>query len=358
MRKNKKQIANKVHILDFDLHEWNAYITALGYKPFRASQIFSWLHKQLVSSAQEMKNIPTEIKNDLEENFLWSQNFPQQSFASASDDTARYVIQTDEKKPERKIEAVLLPYENRISACVSTQQGCSFDCSFCASGKISFGGNLTSGEILAQVYLLSRWHSNRDVKNNITNVVFMGMGEPLINYEQSLKAAYMLNSSQGLEIGKRKITFSTVGYFPGIKRFVEEQQPFNLAISVHSLHSEKRKKIMNVEQKYPIAEILDYLTEHRKTLRKNQLTFEYILIENFNMGEKDIQELIKQAKRVNAKVNLIPVNTSYNFFKRPSDESINLFWKKLQESGVVAINRRSPGRDIKAACGMLSFQQK
>lgn len=339
----------KNHILDFDLEQWQKQVLDWGHKSFRARQIFEWLHKHLVFDVQQMKNIPADIKQKLQENFVWHSIRPAESFASRLDDTARYVIQTNQEKQNRKIESVWLPYHNRTSACVSTQQGCSFACSFCATGKMKFGGNLSNGEILSQVYLLSRWQKKR-----ITNIVFMGMGEPLINYQNSLKAAYMLNHPHGLEIGSRKITLSTAGYFPGIQKFIEQQVPFNLAVSVHSFDKHKRKKIMDIEEQYPLHIVLDYLFEHRKILRKNQLTFEYILIQDFNMGQQDIEQLIFYSKKLNAKVNLIPLNTAYEDFISPTEKDIDAFWKKLNQQDVVAINRRSPGRDIAAACGMLS----
>lgn len=339
----------KNHILDFTLEQWQKQIFDWGYKAYRARQIFEWLHKHLIVDVHEMKNIPLDIKQKLQENFIWHVAKPIDSFTSQLDATKRYIIQTNRENNNRKIESVWLPYHNRISTCVSTQQGCSYACSFCATGKMQFGGNLSSGEILSQVYLLSRWQ-----KQKVTNVVFMGMGEPLINYQDSLKAAYMLNHSHGLEMGSRKITFSTAGYFPGIQKFIEQQVPFNLALSIHSLHEHKRQEIMDIEKQFPLHEILDYLFKHRKTLRKNQLTFEYILIKNFNMAQEDIEPLVFYAKKLNAKVNLIPLNTTYEGFVMPNEKEIDSFWKKLHEQNVVVMNRRSPGQDIAAACGMLS----
>lgn len=333
------------HILDYSLPQWLNFVQTRGHKNFRARQIFTWLHKNLAQSSQEMNNLPQDLKTALQEDFIWPMPQPLVSFTCTEDSTARYLF----KSGEHRIESVWLPQDTRKAACVSVQQGCSFDCSFCATGKIPFGGNLSSGEILAQVYLLSRLQ-----KQKITNVVFMGMGEPLINYQASLQAAHMLNNPAALDIGKRRITFSSVGYLPGIKRFIEEKQPFNLAISVHSLHAPTRRKIMKAEEQYPLTEVLVFLEQHRKNMRKNQLTLEYILIENINMQTKDAHDLAQAAKHLQAKINLIPLNTSFAGFVRPSEKKIDAFWQILQQAGVVAVNRHSAGQKIEAACGMLA----
>ncbi|MCS6984861.1 MAG: 23S rRNA (adenine(2503)-C(2))-methyltransferase RlmN [Leptospiraceae bacterium] len=335
----------KTHIYDFDLAQWQEYLRTKGYPAYRARQIFEWLHRHMVSSPQECHNLPTELRQLLEEEFHWPGGEEIRSLQS-SDGTVKFLIAFSQRKV---IETVWLPYPNRQSLCVSVQAGCSLNCRFCATGKIPFGGNLTTGEILTQFYL-----TQRTMQKKVTNVVFMGMGEPFYNYEATIKAAFLMHSTLGQSVGARHITISTAGVLPAVERFYQEKNPFGLALSVHAVFPEKRREIMDIEKKYPLQDLLKVLRQYRDRIRKNRFTFEYIMIRKFNMYREDAQKLAELAREFRAKINLIPLHTRFYGMEPPSEEEQNLFFKWLYEEGVLARNRRSPGKDIEAACGMLA----
>ncbi|MBS0618362.1 MAG: 23S rRNA (adenine(2503)-C(2))-methyltransferase RlmN [Spirochaetes bacterium] len=338
----------KPEILALTEEELAAQITPDGHKKFRAQQVFQWLHLKQVFDVRKMTNLKADFQDYLLEKF----NFPDFQILnqrqSPSDHTAKYLFAYG----KRQVESVWLPYENRQSICVSVQSGCSLDCSFCATGKIAFKGNLTAGEILAQVYGMQQLYERR-----ITNIVFMGMGEPFYNYDNVLRAADLIAHQHGLNISRRRITLSTSGVLPGIKRFVEEKQPYRLALSLHAVFPEKRAAIMDIEEKFNFLDVLEYLRAHRAELQQGQLMFEYIMIDGVNIFPDDAQELARWANLLRAKVNLIPMNTEFNGMRRPSDEKIYDFWRALVERGVVAVNRKSPAKDIDGACGMLAGRQ-
>lgn len=336
------QLAHSLGLPDWE--EW------LGGKPkFRARQITSWLHQKDALSASEMSDLPQDLRDQLHSNFNWPQESMLENLChSSTDKTAKLLFAFSENK---KVETVWLPYENRQSICISVQAGCSLDCSFCATGKIKFGGNLSVGEILLQVYM-----ARKVMQKKITNIVFMGMGEPFYNYENVVKAAHILHSQFGSGISTRRITISTSGVLPGIVRFTQEKQPFKLALSLHSAIPEKRARLMDIEKKYSITEILDFLHSNRNSFKANQLMIEYIMIRNFNMGDEDKKALIKAARKISAKINLIPLNTSFGGYKAPTEKEIDHFWRDIKSHNLVVINRRSPAKSIEGACGMLALQ--
>lgn len=320
-----------------------------GHKKFRAQQVFQWLHLKQVFTPEKMTNLKADFHEYLRENFVFPEFNVLNESKSPSDQTAKYLFAFG----KREVESVWLPYENRQSICISVQSGCSLDCSFCATGKIKFNGNLTAGEILSQVYGMQQLYDRR-----ISNVVFMGMGEPFYNYDNAIRAASLLAHQHGMNISRRRITISTSGVLPGIKRFIEEKQPYRLALSLHSVFADKRKSIMDIEEKFSFLEVLEYLHEKRNELQQGQLMFEYIMIDGVNIFPEDAKELARWAIKLRAKVNLIPMNTEFNGMHRPSDERIYEFWRALVERNVVAVNRKSPAKDIDGACGMLAGKSK
>jgi 23S rRNA (adenine2503-C2)-methyltransferase len=335
----------KPELLALTEDEMAARFVADGHKKFRAQQVFQWLHLKQVLAPEKMSNLKVEFHDYLRENYVLPAFNVLNETQSPSDQTAKYLFEFDKKQ----VESVWLPYENRQSICISVQSGCSLDCSFCATGKIAFKGNLTAGQILSQVYGMQQLHDRR-----ISNVVFMGMGEPFYNYDNSIRAADLLAHQHGMNISRRRITLSTSGVLPGIKRFVEEKQPYRLALSLHAVFADKRREIMDIEEKFSFLDVLEYLRERRLDLQQGQLMFEYIMIDGINIFPDDAKELARWAKLLKAKVNLIPMNTSFNGMHRPSDEKIYDFWRQLVERDVVAINRKSPAKDIDGACGMLA----
>lgn len=341
-------IEKKQEILSLTEEELAAVLVADGHKKFRAQQVFQWLHLKQVFDVRLMTNLKAEFQDYLTERFAFPDFKILNETTSPSDQTAKYLFEFGKKQ----VESVWLPYENRQSICISVQSGCSLDCSFCATGKIAFKGNLSAGEILTQVYGMQQLYDRR-----ITNIVFMGMGEPFYNYDNAIRAASLIGHQHGMNISRRRITVSTSGVLPGIKRFIEEKQPYRLALSLHSVFADKRKSIMDIEEKFSFLEVLEYLREKRGEMQQGQLMFEYIMIDGINIFPEDAKELARWALALNAKVNLIPMNTEFNGMHRPADEKIYEFWRALVERGVVAVNRKSPAKDIDGACGMLAGQK-
>ncbi|MBL8035363.1 MAG: 23S rRNA (adenine(2503)-C(2))-methyltransferase RlmN [Leptospiraceae bacterium] len=338
-------IEKKPEILSLSEDELAALLIADGHKKFRAQQVFQWLHLKQVFDVRKMTNLKGDFQDYLTEKFAFPDFRILNEVKSPSDQTAKYLFDFAGKQ----VESVWLPYENRQSICISVQSGCSLDCSFCATGKIAFKGNLTAAQILSQVYGMQQIYDRR-----ITNVVFMGMGEPFYNYDNAIRAADLIAHQHGMNISRRRITLSTSGVLPGIKRFIEEKQPYRLALSLHAVFSDKRREIMDIEEKFSFEEVLEYLREHRGEMQQGQLMFEYIMIDGINIYPDDARELARWAKLLRAKVNLIPMNTEFNGMHRPSEEKIYDFWRQLVERDVVAVNRKSPAKDIQGACGMLA----
>lgn len=341
-------MAQKPHLLDYNLREWEAYITGIGHKKYRARQIFEWLHQHVELDVSKFSNVPDYIKNRIFEDFYTTQAKVIKHLKS-EDGTEKILF---EMRDQKFIETVWLRLHNRNTVCVSTQAGCSLSCEFCMTAKGKFMGNLSTGEILEQIYAFKRL-----VGETVNNVVVMGMGEPFMNYDATMKACNLLNHDFGLNIGLRRITVSTAGVLPGIRKFVSTEEPYNLAISVHSLIPEVRAKIMDAEKKWPIADVVKFLVDNKSTLKKNKLTIEYLMIGGLNMTLRDAKELGYLAHRLDAKINLIPLNHEFGNYKRPDETAIGTFWQAVKNCDVQVFNRASQGFDIQAACGMLKYQE-
>ncbi|MDH4263542.1 MAG: 23S rRNA (adenine(2503)-C(2))-methyltransferase RlmN [Spirochaetia bacterium] len=340
-------MADKPHLLDLNLQEWSEYIIGIGHKKYRARQIFEWLHTHLELDVTRFSNIPDDIKNHILNDFYTTPAKVVKHLKS-TDGTEKILF---EMKDQKFVETVWLKLRNRNTVCVSSQAGCSLYCEFCMTAKGKFQGNLSTGEILEQVYIFKRL-----VGETVNNVVIMGMGEPLMNYDAVMKACNLLNHDFGLNIGLRRITVSTAGVLPGIKKFINNEEPYNLAISVHSLNHDVRLKIMDAEKKWPISDLVKYLIENKHNLKKNKLTIEYLMIGGLNMTSRDAKELGYLAQKLDAKINLIPLNFEFDDYKRPDEKSIDAFFQAVKHCGVQVFNRSSPGYDIQAACGMLKYQ--
>ena len=334
----------KPHLLDFNLNEWENYVNEIGHKQYRARQIFEWLHKHNELDVSRFSNIPDEIKNCILNDF-YTEPAKIINHVKSQDGTEKVLYQL---RDEKFVETVWLKLHNRNTVCVSSQAGCSLYCDFCMTAHGKFQGNLSCGEILEQVYIFRRL-----MGETVNNIVVMGMGEPLINYDATMKACNLLNHDFGLNIGLRRITVSTAGVLPGIKKFVENEEPYNLALSVHSLNPATRAKIMDAEKKWPIADVVQYLMDHKYDIKKNKITIEYIMIAGLNMSRHDAQELGYMAHKLNAKINLIPLNHEFGGYTRPDEDQIDQFWQIVKKCDVQVFNRASQGYDIQAACGML-----
>jgi len=336
---------SKLTLLDLTLPQLENYIISIDQKKYRAMQIYEWLHQKFVYQPENMSNLSNELRSKLKEDFKPVSAEIIETSVSSIDQTTKILWLLSN---EKKVESVWLPTLKRSTICVSTQAGCSLYCSFCKTAETKFNGNLSPGEILLQVY-----ESQKYLQKKISNVVYMGMGEPFYNYLNTIQSAYELTSDRGMGLGRKKITISTAGVLPKIKRYLDDLIPFNLAISIHSFDHEIRKSLMNAEEQWPVEEIMSYLLTQKRKLEKTPITIEYILIDNLNMNNSDAKLLIKYAKQLKAKVNLIPINNDLEKYKKPSAEKIQQFWQVIKDSGIQVFNRASQGDDIKAACGML-----
>ena len=316
---------------------------------FRANQIYDWLWAKGVSSIDEMRNIPKHLSSRLKE-FFFIEPIKFDSIQKSSDGTIKNAVLL---RDGLLVESVLIPTSDRITACVSSQVGCSLDCNFCATARLKRMRNLDPDEIYDQVLAIHR-QGLENFNRPLTNIVFMGMGEPLMNYKNVLSAIEKITQPDGLNFSPKRITLSTVGVPKMIKRLADDKVKFNLAVSLHSAVNDIRSSIMPINDSAPIEELAESLVYwYRLTRRK--ITFEYVVWKEINDKIEDVEALVKLCKQVPSKVNLI----EYNFigdkrFKRAENESIDLYRRKLKENGISAHIRKSRGEDIDAACGQLA----
>ena len=332
------------NIFDFTLEEVQSWMKENGESAFRAKQVISWIYKG-VKEFDEMKNIPVALREKLKENFLISLPTIVEVYESKVDDTKKMLLSL---KDNNLIECVIMKYKHGNSICVSTQVGCRMGCKFCAS---TLGGrirDLSAGEILSQVMVAQNYIGER-----ISNIVLMGSGEPLDNFENVTKFLKLVNAEYGLNIGQRHITLSTCGIVPKIKELADLDLSITLAISLHAFSDEKRKVIMPIANKYSISEILDACKYYMyKTGRR--ITYEYSLVSGVNDSREDAKSLATLLKSMNCHVNLIPVNEiKENTLKRPSRKTVEDFENILKSYGIEVTIRREMGTDINAACGQL-----
>jgi 23S rRNA (adenine2503-C2)-methyltransferase len=325
-------------------------IVALGMPAFRAKQIYEWLHVKLVSGFSEMKNISKADQQKLAEHFMLDPMVIKDVQISAIDGTRKYLFLLADGS---MIESVWMEYHHGNSVCISSQVGCRMGCKFCASTLDGLERNLTAGEMLAQIYAITR-----DTGKRVSNVVVMGSGEPMDNYDQLLTFLRMISDEHGLCISQRSLTVSTCGIVPGILRLAEEQLAITLAISLHAPNDELRKTMMPIANAYTIKEILEACrVYYEKTGRR--LTFEYSLVKGVNDGKSQAQELSRLLKNFNCHVNLIPVNPiKERKFEQSDGQNVQEFKKLLEKNGINATIRREMGRDIDGACGQLRKRHK
>ena len=343
----KRNGENKIkmkNIKNYNLEELKQELISLGEKPFRAEQIFNWLYKEKVKEFDEMTNLSLELREKLKQNYTMC-NFNILKKQESSDGTKKYLFDVLDGNA---IETVLMQYHHGKTICVSSQIGCKMGCKFCASTGIAFIRNLTTGEIVEQVLAVEQ-----DIGEAVSNIVFMGIGEPFDNYENVMKAVRLINHPKGLNIGARHISISTSGVVPRIYDFANEDLQCTLSISLHATNNEKRSQMMPVNNAYPIEELMkacrDYIAKTNK-----RISFEYALAKDNNDNLQDAKELVKLLKGMICHVNLIPINPIKNGkFAKSSNENIIKFRDYLNEHGIVATIRRELGSDIDAACGQL-----
>lgn len=327
-----------------DLNEIQNYVSTLDHRKFRASQIFNWIYNQNVQSIDEMANLPQKLSIQLSNQFILNPLKIINVTGNHTSSTRKYLLECQEGK---RIESVLMKEGKRTTICLSSQIGCALDCKFCATGTMGIIRNLTVGEIIGQ-YLLLLNESNE----SITNIVFMGMGEPFLNYDNVIKAAHLLNNSNGINIGARHITISTAGIIPGIEHFSEEKHRYKLAISLNGSNQRQREQIMPIAKKYPLDELFSSAWSYYNSTN-NFVTFEYVLMAGVNDLEKDAKNLIQLIGKLPCKLNLIPYNEIGGKFSRPTDNKIEKFISFFHKVPFTVTTRWSKGSDINAGCGQL-----
>lgn len=340
-------VKKDIKSLDFD--ELTEFITSTGEKSFRAKQVYEWLHKKLVTSFDEMANIPKSLRERLlNECFIESTRIARKQVSK--DGTAKFLM---ELYDGNKVESVLMKYKHGNSVCISTQAGCRMGCRFCASTAGGLIRNLTPSEMLGQVYEIQRTTGER-----VSNVILMGIGEPLDNYVNVIKFIKMLSGSDGINISQRNITLSTCGLVENILKLADEKLAITLAISLHAPDDALRQEIMPVAMKYSIQEIINACRYYiEKTGRR--ITFEYSMMENVNDKIKHAEKLAGILKGLNCHVNLIPLNpVKGRMGSRPEAERIQQFKLMLEKKHINVTIRREMGSDIDAACGQLRNKDK
>lgn len=319
-----------------------------GIPAFRAEQIFLWLQKGSVSTFDEMKNIPKELRAKLGEKYYISVAKVEKKLISCYDNTIKYLYRLYDG---HTVESVLMSYHHGNTLCLSTQVGCKMGCTFCATGKQGFKRNLTAGEMLCQVQA-----SQIDSGRKINNLVLMGMGEPLDNYENVLDFLSIINDEKGLNIGMRHITLSTCGICDKIYDLADKKTQINLSVSLHAPNDTMRQKTMPINKKYGIDELLRACEYYAEQTRR-RITFEYALIADVNDSEKNAQELASKLKNIHCHVNLIPVNPVKGAEYKPAQKKKTIkFLSVLEKGGINATVRRTLGADINASCGQLKSE--
>jgi len=341
-------MSDKTPLLDLTYNQLRELLTSWGEPSYRADQIWSWLYRSLASNFQEMTNLPKELRERLAETALLQTMRPLDEKVSANGLTRKVLFAL---RDDETIESVLMHYERRHTVCISTQVGCPLGCVFCATGQSGFVRNLSAGEIVEQVLFFAR--SLQADGERLTNVVFMGMGEPLANYEATWQAIETLNDKKGFKLGARRITISTVGLVPGIRRLAEEGIQVGLAISLHAPTDELRNELVPVNRRHPLNQLMaacHYYVE--RTGRR--ISFEYALIDGINDGVEQACQLAHLLDGLLCHVNLIPLNPVPELPYRPSSPSrIRAFQAELDRLKVPNTLRVERGADIQAGCGQL-----
>jgi 23S rRNA (adenine2503-C2)-methyltransferase len=338
--------APRPDLADLERAVLESALDARGHKPFHARQIFRWIHKHGVTDIAAMTDLSRDLRATLADEFALTT--PTLAHRETSvDGTEKFLLRLADGT---HIEAVFIPDTPAMTFCISTQVGCAMACAFCLTGKMGLVRHLTAGEIVGQVRVLAGALGMRDKKFNI---VLMGMGEPLHNYEETMRALRILADQHGFDMSPRRITLSTVGLLPALEKLAKEPVMPNLAISLHAPTDLQRGELVPINKKYGVSSIIDACRRFPLN-RRSRITFEYVLLAGVNDSPQDARKLAKLVSPVKCKVNLIPLNAAAGIpFERPSDEVVDRFAKIVADHGVTVSVRKSRGRDIRAACGQL-----
>jgi 23S rRNA (adenine2503-C2)-methyltransferase len=336
----------KVDLKNLSHSELMALIASFGKERYRSLQILRWLYQEGIHSIDEMTNLSKKFRQELIEISFISALHPLR-VEQSKDGTKKFLFQLEDANC---IESVLIPDKKRLTLCVSTQVGCALGCRFCLTGKMGWKRDLLVSEILNQILAVRETLTH---PASITNVVLMGMGEPLINYHHTLKAIKLMINPDAFKFSSRKVTLSTAGVFPELEQLSQERVSFRLAISLNASDEKTRSILMPVNRRYPMNKVLEVCRKFPLRPR-SRITFEYVLVEGINDSPSHAKRLLKLLKSIPSKVNLIPLNEAPEIpFKRPSEKKIRQFQEILMEGGLTAIVRSSKGAEISAACGQL-----
>ncbi|MDR8393286.1 23S rRNA (adenine(2503)-C(2))-methyltransferase RlmN [Aliifodinibius sp. S!AR15-10] len=355
-----EKTTQKTDLKSLTKQELQAFSEELGLQSYRSDQIFQWLYQKGVSTFEEMTNLSKDLRTELEE-IAAVNRIQYVRHQESQDGTMKFLFKL-EGEEDHKIESVLIPdfypdgVPNRLTVCVSSQVGCVFGCSFCATGKMGFFTNLTHGEIVDQVQYINEVCEQRYGKG-VTNIVYMGMGEPLHNYQAVVQSADILTDELGLGLSPKRITVSTVGLTKQIKKLADQRQPFNLAISLHAANDEKRDEIMPINNSMNLEQLEEAVKYYYNKLHR-PITYEYLLFDEFNDSVEDARQLAEIVHWAPSKVNIIMYNdVSGVKLKRAREQRLDKFMQELISHDVTATVRRSRGDDIDAGCGQLVIKE-
>ena len=338
-------------IFDLNKASMESWMASIGQPSYRMTQIWNALYQQYKKMPEEITTLPADLRNVLGESFEFQALNPERTIESVDHQTIKTLFKL---RDDQYIEAVLMYYDQRRTLCISSQSGCGMDCSFCATGQMGFRRNLSSGEILAQVLYYARLLAEKE--DHVTNIVVMGMGEPFHNYDNVMEALDRLNDPEAFGLGARHITISTVGLVPKILEFSDANTQFNLAISLHTVDNALRSKMMPVNKKYPVEDLLRACRYYLKKTNR-RITFEYALIEGVNDSDTDAEALAARLRGMLCHVNLIPLNPTRGFAKQGTQEDqVRAFATILDEHHIPCSVRLRRGIEIQAGCGQLATE--
>jgi 23S rRNA (adenine2503-C2)-methyltransferase len=341
---------DKIDIKNLSKDELKSALTAIGAEPYRAAQIFRWLYKVGVTSFDEMTDLGKELREKLKSRFHLTKPHLLDSKQSLIDGTVKYLFKLEDSNT---IESVFLPEDKRVTLCLSSQVGCKFGCAFCASAPFGFVRNLKTSEILDEVLFIKRQNPSAV----ITNIVFMGIGEPLDNYDNVIRAIRILNDEDAFRIGARKITISTCGLILGIERLSNENLQVELSVSLHSADDKIRTELLPINKKYPLNDLIAACKAYIKKT-KRLITFEYVLIKDKNVSGEDAAKLGRLLKGMICKINTISYNQiRAKGYEAPAPEDVKHFLSILKKRGYNITHRKSKGEDIDAGCGQLRISK-
>lgn len=347
--------ASKINLLDFNRADMEAFFVEHGEKAFRASQVMQWIHQHGVTDFEKMSNISKALRARLTE--IAEVRLPEVIMDQASaDGTHKWLLRLDSGN---SIETVFIPEGSRGTLCVSSQIGCALDCSFCSTGKQGFNRNLSTGEIISQVLVANKAMGvDKDGERVVTNVVMMGMGEPLLNFDNVVRAMDIMQDDFAYSISKRRITLSTAGVVPGLDR-LREVSDVSLALSLHAPNNALRDELVPLNKKYPIKDVLAACKRYIEGNKRRRITIEYVMLDGINDSDAHARELARLLKGVPSKVNLIPFNPfPQSGYKRSPAKRIARFADIIIQAGLVTMTRKTRGDDIDAACGQLAGKVK